>query len=100
MTRSVTQDPEVTAMVDAAWAAQLPPGIRSFWPFTQVTSPEVASWAIPTGNDETASADLLQCACGCGEPVSRARTGRPGRYVSGAHRMRGLRARRRAARRL
>ena len=97
MTPSVTQDPEVVAMVDAAWAAQLPPGARAFWPFPQVISPEVVSCAVPTQDDETVSADLVCCACGCGEPVSRARTGRPGRYVNGAHRMRGLRARRRAA---
>ena len=85
-------------MMEAAWAAQLPSGTRSFWPLPQGTTPEVTSCAVPTQDDETALADLVWCACGCGEPVSRARTGRPGRYVNGAHRMRVLRARRRAAR--
>jgi hypothetical protein len=98
MTPSVTQDPEVTAMVDAAWAAQLPPGARAFWPLPQVTSPEGVSCAVPIQNDETTSVGKAAwCACGCGMPVTRAQTGRPARYVSGAHRMRALRARRRAA---
>ena len=88
-------NPEDAAMWQAAGLAQLPR-----MPFSQATvmqrlpdaaqRPEAASVA---GDART----VTPCACGCGEPVTRAATGRPGQYASGACRMRALRARRRSA---
>jgi hypothetical protein len=80
-------------MWQAAGLAQLPR-----MPFTQATVmqrlPSVAkpSEAPPDAGDGTA---VTPCTCGCGGMVARAATGRPGRYASGACRMRALRARRR-----
>jgi hypothetical protein len=88
--------PEDGAMWEAAGLAQLP---RT--PFTQATvmqrRPDVAerAGAASIASDAT---PITPCACGCGEPVTRASTGRPGLYASGACRMRALRARRRSAR--
>jgi hypothetical protein len=87
--------PEDSAMWQAAGLAQLPR-----MPFTQATVMQQlpcdaeAAEAAPDAGNGTA---VTPCACGCGEMVARAATGRPGQYASGACRMRALRARRRAA---
>jgi hypothetical protein len=95
MTQAVTYlTSEDAAMWSAAGLAQLP---RS--PFASETIiQELAREGPAVVYERRETPDLLAvpCACGCGEPVTRARNGRPGLYVSAAHRMRALRARRRA----
>lgn len=89
--------PEDAAMWQAAGLAQLPR-----MPFTQATvmqrlpGDSKAAEAAPDAGNGTA---VTPCACGCGEMVARAATGRPGLYASGACRMRALRARRRTTNR-
>jgi len=94
MTEAVTYlTPEDAAMWAAAGLAQLP---RK--PFPQVRTIREPAWkesAALRERDEAPVPPAMPCACGCGEPVARARTGRPACYVSSAHRMRALRARRR-----
>ena len=88
-------NPEDAAMWQSAGLAQLPT-----MPFSQVTVmqrlPDTAqrSEAAPLAGNATL---VTPCACGCGEAVTRAATGRPGQYASGACRMRALRSRRRSA---
>lgn len=77
----------------AAGMAQLPR-----MPFTQAAAMEQLSGAGEHTEAATRARDAMPvtpCACGCGEPVTRAATGRRGRYATGACRMRALRARRR-----
>ena len=75
MTPAVTQDPEVAEMMEAARLAQLPSGMRTFWPFPQVMAPGkpfCETPAVPNGCDETSG---MPCRCGFGEPVARSQTG-------------------------
>jgi hypothetical protein len=81
-------------MYQAAGLAQLPrmPNMQTV--VMQQLGEEVHE-ADPAPQPRYATA-VTPCACGCGQPVSRAATGRPGMYASGACRMRALRARKRA----
>jgi hypothetical protein len=88
--------PEDAAMYQAAGLAQLPrmPNAQAMVLTRLAEAPERPDPA-PVAGDATS---VTPCACGCGEPVARAATGRPGVYASGACRMRAMRARRRSAR--
>jgi hypothetical protein len=89
-------NPEDAAMWLAAGMAQLPR-----MPFTQATVMQRLRGAAERPETHSIASDVRPvrpCACGCGELVTRASTGRPGLYASGACRMRALRARRRSAR--
>jgi hypothetical protein len=84
--------PEDAAMWEAAGLAQLPR-----MPFSQATVIQRLPDARESPETTSMAGDVrpvLPCACGCGEPVTRAAIGRPALYASAACRMRALRARR------
>ncbi len=88
-------NPEDAAMWHAARLAQLPA-----MPFSQVKVTQRLPDAVQRPEAASVAGDatpVTPCACGCGEAVTRAATGRPGQYASGACRMRALRYRRRSA---
>ena len=83
--------PEDAAMWLAAGMAQLPR-----MPFSQATVMQRLPGAAERPETPSGASDAMPvtpCACGCGEPVTSAATGRRGQYAKGACRMRALRAR-------
>jgi hypothetical protein len=85
--------PEDQSMLIAAQLAHVP---RSAFPQVKGTVEPIAQMpSIPSASDRTPGRPTMLCRCGCGEPVTQARIGRPSLYASGACRMRALRSRRR-----
>jgi hypothetical protein len=85
---------EDAAMYQAAGLSQLPkmPNAQATVVQRLQTDAGPPDPAQPTG-DVTI---VTPCVCGCGQPISRAMTGRPGKYASGAYQMRAMLARGRA----
>ena len=87
---------EAAEMWLQASLCQLPDRLRTPWLFPPDTTPQIPA-DDPGGSPVRVTDPVSLCACGCGQRLARALTGRTRLYVDHAHRERAYRARKTAA---